>query len=176
MPERRTSLARNAGDVRFIAGTFSEISHPEAERTIAERSIAVKSFLYFVTCFLRENECWIFYYHPISFVKTKETEQSLRSAPSGRNSEQGLAPRSKYSRLYAAEYFGHRKSWLSPQVTEGLSPCPFSFGRIISAIRSKGRIFYFIMVTFLFSPFIMASQRGLIARSLSTIPGRFSRI
>ena len=34
----------------------------------------------------------------------------MRSAPSGRNSEQGLAPRSKYSRLYAAEYFGHRKS------------------------------------------------------------------
>ncbi|MBP1575552.1 MAG: hypothetical protein J6C34_08075 [Oscillospiraceae bacterium] len=49
-------------------------------------------------------------YHPISFVKTKETEQSLRSAPSGRNSEQGLAPRSKYSRHYAAEYFGYRKS------------------------------------------------------------------
>ncbi|MBQ4643059.1 MAG: hypothetical protein IJB66_02410, partial [Oscillospiraceae bacterium] len=41
-------------------------------------------------------------------------EQSLRSAPSGRNSEQGLAPRSKYSRRYAAEYFGHRKSWVVP--------------------------------------------------------------
>jgi len=40
-------------------------------------------------------------------------EQSLRSAPSGRNSEQGLAPRSKYSRRYAAEYFGHRKSWVA---------------------------------------------------------------
>ena len=38
-------------------------------------------------------------------------EQSLRSASCGRYSKQGLAPRSKYSRLYAAEYFGHRKSW-----------------------------------------------------------------
>ena len=52
----------------FIAGTFSEISHPEEEIIIAERIRAVKSFLYFVTCFLRENECWIFYYHPISFA------------------------------------------------------------------------------------------------------------
>ena len=44
----------------------------------------------------------------VHFVPLKE--QSLRSAPSGRNSEQGLAPRSKYSRRYAAEYFGYRKS------------------------------------------------------------------
>ena len=34
-----------------------------------------------------------------------------------------MAPRSKYSRHYAAEYFGHRKSWVSPQVTEGWKPC-----------------------------------------------------
>ena len=42
-------------------------------------------------------------------------EQSLRSAPSGRNSEQGLAPRSKYSRRNAEEYFGHRKNGILRQ-------------------------------------------------------------
>ncbi len=33
-------------------------------------------------------------------------EQSLRSAPSGRNSEQGLAPRSKYSRRMPQNILG----------------------------------------------------------------------
>ena len=73
------SETEELSEEKFIAGTFSEISHPEAERIIAEKSIAVKSFLYFVTCFLRENECCIcFYYHPISFVKTKETGWRLK--------------------------------------------------------------------------------------------------
>ncbi|MBQ5357527.1 MAG: hypothetical protein IIU57_04790 [Oscillospiraceae bacterium] len=54
-------------------------------------------------------------------------EQSLRSAPSGRNSEQGLAPRSKYSRLYAAEYFGHRKSLRLREQTAGVKACLWRF-------------------------------------------------
>ena len=72
------------------------------------------------TQFLRQRKWYRGWIYFPSFEEIRKTgffyclsplpkEQSLRSAPSGRNSEQGLAPRSKYSRLYAAEYFGHRK-------------------------------------------------------------------
>ena len=77
-------------------------------------------------------------------------EQSLRSAPSGRNSEQGLAPRSKYSRRMPQNILGtarvqvarHRRDErgitknpegnfllmreVSPQVTEGEKSYPLN--------------------------------------------------
>ena len=64
-------------------------------------------------------------------------EQSLRSAPSGRNSEQGLAPRSKYSRRYAAEYFGYRKSLRLREQTAGVRRRFFDSFTAVSLRRQR---------------------------------------
>ena len=65
----------------------------------------------------------------------------MRSASCGRFSERGLAPRSKYSRRNAEEYFGHRKSLLTRERQQGLENFSFRCHPVSFGYKRNGVVF-----------------------------------